>query len=102
LRAAKVAQDSGEGLWMRLLDTDRGGRQDNLEVLADAEPGHQIRQQIPRIRPGDAAPIDRCKRPPDADYVILADPEGNRFWVVDIGQSQVAEQVNVGAVKVPL
>jgi catechol 2,3-dioxygenase-like lactoylglutathione lyase family enzyme len=23
------------------------------------------------------------KRPPDADYVILADPEGNRFCVVD-------------------
>lgn len=25
------------------------------------------------------------KRPPDADYVILADPEGNRFCVVDGG-----------------
>ena len=25
---------------------------------------------------------DKC--PPDADYVILADPEGNRFCVVDI------------------
>lgn len=23
------------------------------------------------------------KRPPDADYVILADPEGNRFCVID-------------------
>jgi hypothetical protein len=23
------------------------------------------------------------KRPPDADYVILEDPEGNRFCVVD-------------------
>ena len=23
------------------------------------------------------------RRPPDADYVILADPEGNRFCVVD-------------------
>jgi hypothetical protein len=22
--------------------------------------------------------------PPDADYVILADPEGNRFCVVDV------------------
>ena len=27
---------------------------------------------------------DWDKRPPDADYVILADPEGNRFCVVDI------------------
>jgi hypothetical protein len=25
------------------------------------------------------------KLPPDADYVILADPEGNRFCVVDAG-----------------
>jgi hypothetical protein len=25
------------------------------------------------------------KRPPDADYVILADPEGNRFCVVEAG-----------------
>jgi hypothetical protein len=25
------------------------------------------------------------KRPPDADYVILANPEGNRFCVVDAG-----------------
>jgi hypothetical protein len=26
----------------------------------------------------------RVRRGPDADYVILADPEGNRFCVVDI------------------
>jgi catechol 2,3-dioxygenase-like lactoylglutathione lyase family enzyme len=26
------------------------------------------------------------KRPPDADYVILADPEGNRFCVVDASE----------------
>jgi predicted enzyme related to lactoylglutathione lyase len=25
------------------------------------------------------------KRPPDADFVILADPEGNRFCVIDKG-----------------
>ena len=31
-----------------------------------------------------AAEIHWDKRPPDADYVILADPEGNRFCVVDI------------------
>ena len=24
------------------------------------------------------------KRPPDADYVIMADPEGNRFCVIDL------------------
>jgi predicted enzyme related to lactoylglutathione lyase len=31
-----------------------------------------------------ATEIHWDKRPPDADYVILADPEGNRFCVVDI------------------
>jgi hypothetical protein len=29
--------------------------------------------------------VQRDKRPPDADYVILADPEGDRFCVVDAG-----------------
>jgi catechol-2,3-dioxygenase len=27
------------------------------------------------------------KRPPDADYIILADPEGNRFCVIDGGET---------------
>ena len=33
-----------------------------------------------------ATEIHWDKRPPDADYVILADPEGNRFCVVDISR----------------
>jgi catechol 2,3-dioxygenase-like lactoylglutathione lyase family enzyme len=31
-----------------------------------------------------ATEVHWSKRPADADYVILADPEGNRFCVVDI------------------
>jgi catechol 2,3-dioxygenase-like lactoylglutathione lyase family enzyme len=31
-----------------------------------------------------ASEVNWDQRPPDADYVILADPEGNRFCVVDI------------------
>jgi hypothetical protein len=31
-----------------------------------------------------ASEVQWDKRPPDADYIILADPEGNRFCVVDI------------------
>jgi hypothetical protein len=31
-----------------------------------------------------ASEVHWDKRPADADYVILADPEGNRFCVVDI------------------
>ena len=30
-----------------------------------------------------ATRVEWSKRPADADYVILADPEGNRFCVVD-------------------
>lgn len=30
------------------------------------------------------------KRPPDADYVILADPEGNRFCVIDKSEPEPA------------
>jgi hypothetical protein len=30
-----------------------------------------------------ATEVHSDKRPPDPDYVILADPEGNRFCVVD-------------------
>jgi Glyoxalase-like domain len=34
-------------------------------------------------RPLGATEVHWDKRPPDADYLILADPEGNRFCVVD-------------------
>ena len=30
-----------------------------------------------------ATEVNWDKRPPDADYIILADPEGNRFCVID-------------------
>jgi catechol 2,3-dioxygenase-like lactoylglutathione lyase family enzyme len=32
-----------------------------------------------------ASEVHWSRRPADADYVILADPEGNRFCVVDAG-----------------
>jgi len=34
--------------------------------------------------PGSVREVHWDERPPDADYVILADPEANRFCVVDI------------------
>lgn len=40
-------------------------------------------------RQGGATEIHWSKRPPDADYVILADPEGNRFCVLDAGSPHV-------------
>jgi hypothetical protein len=38
-----------------------------------------------------ATEVHWSKRPPDADYIILADPEGNRFCVVDISESRQAD-----------
>jgi predicted enzyme related to lactoylglutathione lyase len=41
--------------------------------------------EVTRLIELGATEVHWDKRPPDADYVILADPEGNRFCVVDAG-----------------
>jgi catechol 2,3-dioxygenase-like lactoylglutathione lyase family enzyme len=40
-------------------------------------------REVDRLIALGAIEVHWDKRPPDADYVILADPEGNRFCVVD-------------------
>ena len=42
--------------------------------------------EVQRLIGLGATEIHWDKRPADADYVILADPEGNRFCVVDIAR----------------
>jgi len=39
--------------------------------------------EVQRLLGLGATRVEWSKRPADADYVILADPEGNRFCVVD-------------------
>lgn len=41
--------------------------------------------EVQRLIELGATEVHWDKRPADADYVILADPEGNRFCVVDAG-----------------
>jgi catechol 2,3-dioxygenase-like lactoylglutathione lyase family enzyme len=41
--------------------------------------------EVKRLIGLGATEIHWDKRPPDADYIILADPEGNRFCVIDAG-----------------
>jgi hypothetical protein len=41
-------------------------------------------REVQRLLALGATEVHWDKQPPDADYVILADPEGNRFCVVDI------------------
>jgi catechol 2,3-dioxygenase-like lactoylglutathione lyase family enzyme len=42
--------------------------------------------EVKRLIALGATEVHWNKRPTDADYVILADPEGNRFCVVDISK----------------
>ena len=41
--------------------------------------------EVQRLIALGATEVHWDKRPKDADYVILADPEGNRFCVIDAG-----------------
>ena len=50
----------------------------HLDLYTDDQAG-----EVRRLVALGASEVHWDKRPPDADYVILADPEGNRFCVVD-------------------
>lgn len=50
----------------------------HLDLYAIDQPA-----EVRRLIALGATEVQWDKRPPDADYVILADPEGNRFCVVD-------------------
>lgn len=52
----------------------------HLDLYADDQPA-----EVKRLIALGATEIHWDRRPPDADYVILADPEGNRFCVIDRG-----------------
>jgi catechol 2,3-dioxygenase-like lactoylglutathione lyase family enzyme len=51
----------------------------HLDLYTDDQAG-----EVRRLIDLGASEVHWDKRPPDADYVILADPEGNRFCVVDV------------------
>ena len=53
----------------------------HLDLYADDQAG-----EVKRLIALGATEVHWDKRPLDADYVILADPEGNRFCVVDAGR----------------
>jgi predicted enzyme related to lactoylglutathione lyase len=51
----------------------------HLDLYTDDQAG-----EVARLLVLGATEVHWDKRPADADYVILADPEGNRFCVVDV------------------
>ena len=50
----------------------------HLDLYADDQD-----HEVERLVALGATRVEWDGRPPDADYVILADPEGNRFCVID-------------------
>lgn len=52
----------------------------HLDLYADDQA-----TEVERLKGLGATEVHWDKRPPDADYIILADPEGNRFCVIDAG-----------------
>lgn len=50
----------------------------HLDLYTDDQAG-----EVKRLITLGATEVHWSKRSPDADYIILADPEGNRFCVVD-------------------
>jgi len=52
----------------------------HLDLYADDQAA-----EVARLKALGATDVVWDKKPPDADYIILADPEGNRFCVVDAG-----------------
>ena len=50
----------------------------HLDLYAEDQAG-----EVERLKALGATEVHWDKKPPDADYIILADPEGNRFCVVD-------------------
>ena len=68
------------------LDRVRSTMQVPPRIHLDLYTGDQA-GEVERLIGLGATEVHWDKRPPDADYVILADPEGNRFCVVDISRS---------------
>ena len=50
----------------------------HLDLYADDQAA-----EVRRLVGLGATEVDWPRRPPDADFIILADPEGNRFCVID-------------------
>jgi predicted enzyme related to lactoylglutathione lyase len=67
------------------LDRSRSDLQIPPRIHLDLYAEDQL-MEVERLKSLGATEIHWDGRPPDADYVIMADPEGNRFCVIDAAQ----------------
>ena len=73
------------------LDLARSERQLPPRIHLDLYADDQAAEIERLVRLG-ASRVEWRKRPADADYVILEDPEGNRFCVVDVSDRSAASE----------
>jgi catechol 2,3-dioxygenase-like lactoylglutathione lyase family enzyme len=88
------ARDGDEGDFALLYPRDRNGPNVSLDrVRSEVHIPPRIHLdlytedqagEVRRLIGLGATEVHWDKRPADADYVILADPEGNRFCVIDV------------------
>jgi catechol 2,3-dioxygenase-like lactoylglutathione lyase family enzyme len=64
----------------------------HLDLYADDQAA-----EVERLKGLGATEVHWDKRPADADYVIMADPEGNRFCVIDTRPRGVADDQAPGS-----
>jgi catechol 2,3-dioxygenase-like lactoylglutathione lyase family enzyme len=69
--------------------TDSQPRRFHLDLYADDQPA-----EVERLVALCTTMVEWANRPEDADYVILADPEGNRFCVVDAPPTARSGEMN--------
>lgn len=90
-----VARDGDDDTFALLHPPDRNGPNVSLDrVKAPVQVPPKIHldlyaedqaAEVERLKDLGATEVHWDKRPVDADYVIMADPEGNRFCVIDAG-----------------
>ncbi|MBB4684531.1 VOC family protein [Amycolatopsis jiangsuensis] len=79
------AGGAGPGLSLQLTD---GPAPEEPRVHLDLYAGDAADQaaEVDRLVALGASRVDWPHYPPDADFVVLADPEGNRFCVIETGR----------------
>lgn len=77
---AFLAPEAGERVRLHLDETDRM----HLDLWADDE--MQARAEVERLLSLGAQQVD-WEYPDDADFVVLADPDGTLFCVIDMSRS---------------
>ena len=84
-----LSQDE-KSLFEKLLAVSGIGPALAIKVLSGLDAADLImairKGEVERLKALGATEVQWSKKPADADYVILADPEGNRFCVVDASQ----------------